>query len=182
MPDVFKKAESISLLVLDCDGVLTDGHLYYGSCGQTHAKSACYTLAFNAQDGNSMKMLMRSGVQIAVISGRDSRALHRRLKELGIVQAFFGKEQKGIVLEELMNALGMKKSNLACVGDDIPDLALFERCGMCFAPCDAHPVVRQRADLVTDAAGGRGCVREVVQVIMTAQGSFDAAINELIGK
>ena len=177
-PDTLKRASKVSLLVLDCDGVLTDGRLYYGNCGQ--GDNACYTLAFNAQDGNSMKMLMANGVEIAVISGRDSAALRRRLQELEVTHAFLNASKKGRILEDLTQALGIEKSNVASVGDDIPDLGLFERSGLCFAPCDAHPSVCERAHHVTEAAGGRGCVREVAQIIMTAQERFDSAIDELI--
>lgn len=178
-PDILKRAKQISLVVLDCDGVLTDGRLYYASSGQDDTRSANYMLAFNAQDGNSMKMLMNSGIEIAVISGRDSLALQDRLKELGVTRAFLNRGQKGCVLEDLAESLGLKEGNVASVGDDIPDLALFERSGLCFAPSDAHPVVCERAHYVTEAAGGKGCVREVAQVIMTAQGKFDAAIDDL---
>lgn len=177
--DTLDRAKPISLLVLDCDGVLTDGRLYYGNSSQDGSETACFALAFNAQDGSSMKMLMRSGVEIAVISGRDSIALRRRLAELGIEHAFLNIRRKGHALAELTERLGLRPNNVAAMGDDLPDLSLFERAGLCIAPSDAHPLVRQKAHHITDAGGGRGCVREAVQVIMTAQDSLDSAIDQL---
>lgn len=177
--DTLARAKPISLLVLDCDGVLTDGRLYYGNCIRGDSESACFTLAFNAQDGNSMKMLMRSGVDIAVISGRDSHALRRRLEELGIQHSFLNITHKGRALEQLTSTLGLQPKMVAAMGDDLPDLSLFDRVGLSFAPGDAHPLVRAKAHHVTEAGGGKGCVREAVQVIMSAQERLDSAIDQL---
>ncbi len=163
-------ARKIRLLVLDCDGVLTDGALhYFGSSSQPAAPDVQVGLSFYAQDGHAMKMLMQSGVEIAVISGRGSAALNYRMRELGVEHTLSQVSDKGAALGGLLAQLGLKKSEVAAMGDDIPDLALFEHAALSFAPSDAHPVVRKRAGLVTEAAGGKGAVREVAMLIIEAQ-------------
>ena len=174
---VLELAKQVSLLALDCDGVLTDGRLYYAGQPSGARDDALFALAFHAQDGHAIKMLMRSGVAVAVISGRSSAALDQRMKELGITHVYSRVEHKGKVLRDLMRQLTLKRHQVATMGDDIPDLAMFRAAGLTFAPSDSHPLVREQADHVTEGAGGRGCVREAVQVIMTAQNSFDPMIE-----
>jgi len=169
---LIEKARKIQLLVLDCDGVLTDGSLhYFGSASQSAAPDIQVGLSFYAQDGHAMKMLMRSGVEIAVISGRGSAALNYRMRELGIEHVLSQISDKRAAMNGLLAQLGLDNSEVAAVGDDVPDLALFENAALSFAPSDAHPIVRERATLVTEAAGGRGAVREVAMLILEAQGS-----------
>ncbi len=176
-PSISELARQVSLLALDCDGVLTDGRLYY--IGEQHGEDVhvMNALAFNAQDGHAMKMLMHGNIEIAVISGRGSSALEQRMHELGITHVYSKVRDKASVLRALAHRLNLAQTQIAAMGDDIPDLSLFRAAGLSFAPSDAHPVVRERADHVTAAGGGRGCVREVAQLIMTAQGSFDALMN-----
>ena len=174
---ILELAKQISLLVLDCDGVLTDGRLYYlGQRNDPMDEGLC-ALAFYAQDGHAIKMLMQSGIEVAVISGRSSAALDRRMKELGIAQVYSKVEHKDRVLQDLMDKLNLEQRQVATMGDDIPDLALFRAGGLSFAPSDAHPLVRERADFVTEAGGGQGCVREAAQVIMGAQNSLEPMIQ-----
>ena len=177
--ETLQRASNIRLLVLDCDGVLTDGRLYYlGSAATSDAGEVELAIAFHAQDGQAMKMLMHSGVEVAVISGRGSAALDYRLRELGVRHAYTRVEDKGRVLERLLETLGVEESALAVMGDDIPDLALFQHAALSIAPADASEIVRDRADHVTEAAGGRGAVRDAAMLILRAQNALDAAIKD----
>ena len=176
--NVLELAKSVSLLVLDCDGVLTDGQLHYIGVRNAPMDEALFALSFYAQDGHAIKMLMRSGVEVAVISGRSSTALDQRMKELGITHVYSKVERKGRVLKDLMQELELEQRQVATIGDDIPDLALFRAGGLSFAPSDSHPIVREQADYVTEAAGGRGCVREAAQLIMSAQNTLESMIEK----
>jgi 3-deoxy-D-manno-octulosonate 8-phosphate phosphatase (KDO 8-P phosphatase) len=166
---VLDRAKSVRLLSLDVDGVLTDGRLYYVG-GDVEAK------AFNTQDGAALKMLESTGVAIAIITGRRSTAVERRTAELGIVHLFQGADDKAACLAELCRSTGLQASAVAHVGDDVPDLPLFNRVGFRVSVPDAHPVVLARADYVTTAAAGNGAVREVCHLIMTAQGTWQRAL------
>jgi 3-deoxy-D-manno-octulosonate 8-phosphate phosphatase (KDO 8-P phosphatase) len=160
--DVREQAARIRLVVFDVDGVFTDGRLYYGSDG-TELK------AFHVRDGHGIKELLRGGVQVAVISGRESDAVTRRMRELGIAHVFQGCNDKLPVLETLLRQLGIAAEDIACVGDDTPDLPLIERAGLGIAVSDAHPSVRAAAQFTTRAAGGAGAVREVCDLILAAR-------------
>lgn len=177
---ILTRARQVSLLALDCDGVLTDGRLYYSNSQDGAGSDSIFGLSFNSQDGQAIKMLMRSGVEVAVISGRRSDALDRRAKELGIAHVYSKVEHKGRVLRDLMHRLKVESSQVAAMGDDVPDLALFALAGLTLAPSDAHPLVCEQADLVTHAGGGRGCVREAAHLIMTAQDSLKSIIESFV--
>ena len=152
----------LRLLILDVDGVLTDGRLYYGADGAE-------LKAFNALDGSAMKRLMAAGIAIAIISGRTSAALERRCVELGVVHVYAGMDDKAEALAALCAATAIDPKRMAHVGDDLADLALFERVGLAVAVPNAHPAVIERADLVTKAAGGHGAVREVCDDILASR-------------
>lgn len=162
MPDVREQAARIRLAVFDVDGVFTDGRLYYGADGAE-------LKAFHTRDGHGIKELLRSGIQVAVISGRRSAAVTRRMQELGITHVFQGCDDKLPVLEQLLKQLGIAAEATACVGDDAPDLPLIQRAGLGIAVSDAHPAVRAVAQLTTRAAGGEGAVREVCDLILAAR-------------
>lgn len=162
--DVLARAAEVRLLILDVDGILTDGRLYYGPDGEYKA--------FHARDGSAMKGLMASGVPIAIISGRTSDAVDRRAAELGVPHVFTGAEDKAAALAVLAERSGVDPAHMGHAGDDLPDLALFARTGMAFAVPDAHPAVLARADYVTTAAGGAGAVREICDLIRRAQGTW----------
>jgi 3-deoxy-D-manno-octulosonate 8-phosphate phosphatase (KDO 8-P phosphatase) len=166
-------ARKVRLLILDVDGVLTDGQLYYGASGEE-------LKAFNTQDGAALKMLMASGVQVAVITGRTSPIVSRRAGELGIQQVHQGAEDKGAVLERLASATGVEPAAMAHAGDDVPDLKLFARVGACFSVPNAHPAVIERAHYVTRAAGGHGAVREICQLILTARGDWESLLSRYL--
>jgi 3-deoxy-D-manno-octulosonate 8-phosphate phosphatase (KDO 8-P phosphatase) len=161
MADVREQAARIRLAVFDVDGVFTDGRLYYGADG-TELK------AFHTRDGHGIKELLRNGVQVAVISGRRSDAVTRRMQELGVTHVFQGCDDKLPVFEKLLSRLGIAAEDTVCVGDDVPDLPLIQRAGLGVAVSDAHPLVRAAAQLTTRAAGGKGAVREVCDLILAA--------------
>ena len=162
------RARSVRLLILDVDGVLTDGRLYYGQDGAEFK-------AFHVQDGSAIKRILAADIAVAIISGRKSEAVRLRAAELGIPYLYAGVEDKAAALEALCRAAATDAQSMAHVGDDVADLALFERVGMAFAVPDAHPAVLARADHVTQAAGGRGAVREVCDLLLTAQGKWNRA-------
>jgi 3-deoxy-D-manno-octulosonate 8-phosphate phosphatase (KDO 8-P phosphatase) len=162
-------ARPLRLLILDVDGVLTDGRLYYGASGEE-------LKAFNTQDGAALKMLMASGVEAAIVTGRSSPIVARRATELGVQHVFQGAADKSAVLDQLVARTGIAAAEMAHAGDDIPDLPLFARVSAGFAVPNAHPAVIERAHYVTHAAGGHGAVRELCHLIMTARGSWDAIL------
>jgi 3-deoxy-D-manno-octulosonate 8-phosphate phosphatase (KDO 8-P phosphatase) len=164
-PDVLRRAQNIRVLFLDVDGVLTDGGLHFSAEGETSKR-------FNTLDGHGLKLLQKAGITPAVVTGRDSPALRTRLKALGIDQARFGTEDKHPAAQEILNALGLGWHQAAAMGDDWPDLPMMLRCAFAAAPPNAHPEVSERAHYTTRSAGGQGAVREVCDVLMTANGHY----------
>ena len=162
---VVTKLCRIQLLCLDVDGVLTNGQLIYHSDGSE-------SKAFNTQDGHGLKTLAATGIELAIISGRQSVMVERRAAELGIKHLYQDSSDKTLALIELAAATQLDPSVMAHVGDDLPDLALFDRVGCACTVADAHPLVRERADLISTLPGGRGAVRELCEQIMIAQGTW----------
>ena len=154
-----RAAEAIRLLVLDVDGVLTDGRLYFGPRGEA-------LKVFHVRDGYGLVQLRSAGVEVAVISGRRSAAVRARCRELGVRHVHQGVSDKLAVLERLCARLHLVPAECACVGDDLPDLPLMRTVALSFAVADAHPQVRRAADVVTRHAGGRGAVREVCERLL----------------
>ena len=161
--NITERAARVRLVVFDVDGVFTDGRLYYGSGGEE-------LKVFHVHDGQGVKRLLRQGVAVAVISGRDSAAVSRRMQDLGIAHLFQGDEDKLPIFERLLKKLSLTPQEVACVGDDLPDLPLLEQAGLAVAVANALPQVRAKAHLVTAAAGGTGAVREVCDLILAARG------------
>ncbi|MBC7982228.1 MAG: HAD hydrolase family protein [Candidatus Obscuribacterales bacterium] len=161
MKDLQQRAAAIRLLVLDVDGVLTDGRLYFGAAGE---ELKC----FHVRDGAGLVQLQRAGVQVAVISGRNSPAVDRRMSELGIKLVRQGVDDKLAVLRELLNQLQLQLEVVACIGDDSAEIPLLKNVHLAIAVADAHPSARECAHYVTQACGGRGAVREVCDLIMQA--------------
>ena len=155
-------AAGIELVVFDVDGVFTDGRLYYGAEGET-------LKVFHVHDGQGVKRLIKAGVRVAVISGRESAAVTRRMHDLGIVHVFQGDEDKLPIFERLLKQLGIDAKRTACVGDDLPDLPLMQRVGLAVTVPNAHPEVLGKAQFVTRAGGGLGAVREVCDLILDAR-------------
>ncbi len=171
--ELIERIRHIKLAIFDVDGVLTDGSLHYGPHGEEMK-------VFNALDGHGLKLLQESGVALAIISGRESKALERRAKDLRIAQLFMGVENKLNMFETLLKSLALTPAQCAGIGDDVIDLPFLTRCG--FAACvpSAPAYVRARVHYVTTAQGGHGAVREFCDVIMQAQGTWDAALKKYL--
>jgi 3-deoxy-D-manno-octulosonate 8-phosphate phosphatase (KDO 8-P phosphatase) len=162
MSSLYDRAMRIRLAVFDVDGVFTDGRLYYGADGEN-------LKVFHVHDGQGVKRLLRAGVAVAVISGRDSPAVARRMRDLGVEHVFQGDEDKQPIFERLLAKLGIAAEEAACVGDDLPDLPLLRAAGLAVAVPNALAAVRAEAHLVTGATGGCGAVREVCDLILDAR-------------
>jgi 3-deoxy-D-manno-octulosonate 8-phosphate phosphatase (KDO 8-P phosphatase) len=160
-PTIMNRAANVRLLVLDVDGVLTDGRLYFDADGREQK-------VFHVRDGYGIKALQESGVPVAVISGRSSVAVEKRVAELAIRHSQLGCEDKAAALTSLLAELGIPPDAVACVGDDSPDLPVMEMVGLSIAVGDAHPDVVAAADWVTQLAGGMGAVREICDLLMQA--------------
>lgn len=155
-------ARDLRLAIFDVDGVLTDGRLYLLPDGQE-------LKVFDARDGLGLKQLMKSGVQVAIISGRSSSVVEERIRSLGIEHLYQGHEEKLSVFEQLLQKASVSASQVAFTGDDVLDIPVMEAAGIGFAVADAHPAVRRIADHVTANRGGRGAVREICDLVMAAQ-------------
>jgi 3-deoxy-D-manno-octulosonate 8-phosphate phosphatase (KDO 8-P phosphatase) len=161
-PDEPADPASIELLILDVDGVLTDGRLYYGPRGEA-------LKVFDVKDGYGIRRLIDVGVQVAIISGRNSPHVKQRAKDLGIRHVYQGISEKLPVFEKLSSRLGIEHARCACVGDDRPDVPVMRAVGLAFAVFDAHPAALKAADMVTPNLGGRGAVRNVCDLIVAAK-------------
>ena len=155
-------AADVALLVLDVDGVLTDGRLWFGAAGEAFK-------AFHVRDGLGIKLLRAAGVEVAVISGRSSPAVTARMQELGVAQVAQGVTDKTAALAGLLRALGVPAARTACLVDDTPDLPLMRAVGLPAAVADAHPEVLAAAVHVTAARGGNGAVREFCDWLLAAR-------------
>jgi len=156
-------ARGVRLLVLDVDGVLTDGGLYYDAQGAIGKR-------FNVQDGLGIKLAQSAGVEVAVITGLDSQAVETRVRELGVQEYFAGHVKKRAILEELVSRKGLSMQSVAYLGDDWVDLTPLTMVGLPMAVANAQPVLKRKALWVSRAEGGHGAVREAVRFILMAQG------------
>ena len=159
-----QKAESVKLVVLDVDGVMTDGTLLYGA--DTNLEMKC----FNIKDGLGIKLLQRCGIDVAIITGRTSAAVERRAAELGITELIQGREDKGTALEEVIASRKLDAASVAYMGDDLPDLGAMRLAGLASCPIDAVEAVKNDADWIAPLAGGDGAVRALCDFILRAQG------------
>ncbi len=171
--EALKKAKIIKLLVLDVDGVLTDGKLYFTPQGETMK-------VFNSLDGHGIKMLRTTGIEVAIITGRITEALDQRVTNLGIKYYYRGREDKINALNELLEILPLKDTEIAHLGDDLPDLPVIRRVGLGMAVANAYDFVKQNADWCTRASGGDGAVREACDFIMEAQGTLQPAVDKYL--
>lgn len=161
---------NIRLVVLDVDGVMTDGQLTYDSTGQ-ESKS------FSIKDGLGIKLLQRHGIKVAIITGRVSAMVDRRAKELGIDIVIQGREDKLTALKEVIAQQKIDLDQCAYMGDDLPDLAAIASVGFGTCPADAVPAVWNRVHWTSQYAGGAGAVRELAEYLLHAQGRLDAEIE-----
>ncbi len=157
-----ERAKRVRLLVMDCDGVLTDGRLYFGAGGEE-------LKVFNARDGQGIVDWHKAGHRSGIISGRESQIVDLRAKQLGISFVYQGRKEKVSAMNELILEAGVLREEVAFVGDDTPDLDVFPFIGLAVAVGNAHDAVRAAAHLVTNAAGGFGAVREVIDMLLRAK-------------
>lgn len=172
--DAAARAAKVRMAVFDVDGVLTDGSLLFTEAGETMKR-------FHTLDGHGMKMLMKAGIEVAIISGRDSQAVARRMKELGITHVFQGIHDKRSAYASLLASLGIAEEAVAAIGDDVVDLPILSRCGFAAAVPAAPLIVRSNVHLVTAAPGGNGAAREFCDFILAAQGKLDALQRQYLG-
>lgn len=165
-----EKIQQLKLLILDVDGVLTDGRLYFDNQGQEYK-------CFHARDGHGLKLLRQTGVEVAVISGRSSASVALRMQSLGISHVYQGHENKRMAFQEILENLQLKPAQVAHVGDDLLDLPIMTQVGFAIAVQDANFAVKKYADWCTELAGGQGAVREVCDLIMQVQGRFEAVLQ-----
>ncbi len=173
VPDAVRaRAAEVRALVLDVDGVLTDGRLYYGPEGEA-------LKVFCVRDGLGLRLLRAEGIAVAVITAKRSAALLARLRDLKLEHVYVGREDKLRALDELRDKLSLRHEEVAYVGDDLVDLPVLARVGLPVTVKDGHPLVRERAAWVTEAAGGHGAVREVADGLLEARGRLNAACEAL---
>jgi len=168
-----EKAARVVLMGFDVDGVLTDGTLYFSSQGDEMK-------AFSSLDGHGLKMLQQAGIEVAIISGRSSRALELRVRNLGIEELHMGILDKRALLAGLAAQRGIELAQTGYMGDDVVDLPVLRACGFSATTADAHSEVVSRVDYVATRGGGRGAVREVCDLLLRAQGKWDAAMKEYL--
>lgn len=167
--DARQRASAIQLLALDVDGVLTAGELLYTSDGEE-------LKVFNILDGLGVKLLQDNGVEVAIISGRQSPMLTRRAEELGIRRVIQGREDKRTALLALTGDCGIPLEHTAYAGDDLPDLAAIREAGLGITVPNGHPALRRHARLCTERRGGEGAVREIADYLLDAQDRLESAI------
>ncbi len=170
---IVDKAKKLKLLILDVDGVLTDGKLFFDNEGNEYK-------SFHARDGHGIKLLRQTGVEVAIISGRKSNSVALRMKSLGIEHVYQGHEDKRAAFNELLTKVCVTSEQVAHVGDDLLDLPIMTRVGLAIAVNDANFAVKKHADWCTTLPGGQGAVREVCDFIMQAQGHFDDVLNTFL--
>ncbi len=154
-----KNAAVIRMLVLDVDGVLTDGRLHFGPRGEA-------LKLFHVRDGFGIQQIAAAGIEVAVISGRKSKMVDVRCRELGVEHVHQGAKDKLVELERLCGRLKIPVSACACIGDDVPDVPVMRKVALAFAVADAHPEARHVAHLITKLPGGHGAVREVCDYLL----------------
>ncbi len=168
--DITQKAQLVKLLILDVDGVMTDGKVVYTDSGEE-------LKFFDSRDGHGIKMLMRTGIEVAIITGRISKAVEHRAANLGIAMVYQKALNKIEAYEEIAALKSLADTEICAIGDDLPDIPLLRRAGLAVAVPGAVDEVRLSAHYTTRHAGGDGAVREVCDLIMKAQGSWQAVIS-----
>ncbi len=173
MQQILERAKPIKLVIFDVDGVLTDGTLFLGDDGQEYK-------AFNSKDGFGMKLLLKSGVDIGIITARTSDVVKIRMESLGIKHVFQGQQHKDTAYTSLRDELCLSNEQIAYVGDDVVDLPVMHQVGLAITVQDAHHLVKQQAHWQTRQPGGHGAAREVCELIMQAQGNLELAFAQFL--
>jgi 3-deoxy-D-manno-octulosonate 8-phosphate phosphatase (KDO 8-P phosphatase) len=171
------RLDPICLLILDVDGVLTDGTLVYSATGEAVKQ-------FHVRDGLAVRLLLNAGVEVAVVTGRRSEALGFRCREIGVRDDLIlqGSEDKAAHLDHLEQLLDVSDEQVAAMGDDLPDLPMLARVGFAACPADAVPEVAAACHLVCGAGGGRGAVRELAELLLKAQGRWGELVGRWVGR
>ena len=177
-PALRKRAARVQLLLMDVDGVLTDGVIYLQSLPDG---TAAEMKAFSTQDGAGLKLARRAGLQTGVITGRDSAAVAQRARELEMDFVYQSSGEKVSAYCEILRRTGLHESQVAYIGDDLPDLPILTRVGLAIAVANAAPEVKKAARFVTHRSGGAGAVREAVEFVLKAQGKWARAIRQAGG-
>ncbi len=164
--DVATKLTQIKLIAFDVDGIFSDGRIYLGNQGEE-------LKAFHTRDGYGVKSLQSIGVEVAIITGRASSLVQNRMSALGVKHIIQGCEDKAQALAALKDTLGLTSSNVASMGDDMPDIGMFTESNLCISVADGHPLVKQQAQWITIAEGGKGAVREVTDTLLQAHGQLN---------
>ncbi|MES2823364.1 MAG: phenylphosphate carboxylase subunit delta [Pseudomonadota bacterium] len=172
-PEFKTRASRIKLLLLDVDGVLTDGRLYFSNLGDEFK-------AFSTLDGHGIKMLQKSGVKVGLITGRTSHLVAKRANDLGIKILVQGREDKWDALQEILREQPLELEEIAFMGDDWPDLTVMCRVGLALTPANGHFSVVERAHWQSSFRGGEGAVREACDLIMHSQNTFDSILKSYL--
>lgn len=177
LPDdqLAQRARALEWLLLDVDGVLTDGRLTYGPGGEEWK-------VFHVRDGLGLKLLRKAGVKVGILTGRGNAALEFRVRELGVDVLIQERSDKGTAFAEFLAAQGTSPDRVAAIGDDIQDLPILRRCALSFAPADAMEDVRERVDRVLTLRGGEGVVRELCEILLQARGDWERLTAPLRGE
>ena len=168
-------AVNIKTIILDVDGVLTDGRIIINDRGE-ESKS------FHVRDGQGLRLLMNAGIDVIIISGRKSDAVLHRAKELGIRDIYQGIQDKGALLRKLIKQKKIENQHLCCIGDDLADLPLFHQAALSIAVADAAPEVRRAAGIVTKNGGGNGAVREACEMILKDLGIWEKTLTSFLNE
>lgn len=163
-------AAGIKLLLLDVDGILTDGHLYFTNSGEEFK-------SFHTLDGHGIKMLISIGVDVGIITGRQSEIVRKRCADLGIQILYQGREDKLAALNEIMSSKSIPPGAIAYAGDDLPDLPVLRAVGLSFSVPDGHGAVTTEVHAITDARGGNGAVREITDYLIEARNLYHKFTN-----
>ena len=167
------KLKHVKMLLLDVDGVLTDGSIIYNDSGEE-------IKAFNAKDGLGIRMLLNSGINVGIVTGRSSKTVHHRCANLGISIIFDGIRDKAAALDIILEQTKLLPEQIAFAGDDLLDLPILKKVGLSIAVADAHEIVRKNVDMVTSAKGGKGAVREICESILKAQGLWESILGHFL--
>jgi 3-deoxy-D-manno-octulosonate 8-phosphate phosphatase (KDO 8-P phosphatase) len=171
-PELDRKARRVSWLVLDVDGVLTDGRLHLGVDGELMK-------SFHVRDGLAVRLAQTAGLEVAILSARSSEIVARRAAEIGVSEILQGKDDKLTAFRDLLARHGVETTAAAYVGDDLQDLETLHAAGLAAAPSDAAPEVLAAVDFVTPARGGHGCVREIVERLLVARGDWTSLADRI---
>lgn len=165
---LMKKLPFLKLVIFDVDGVLTDGSMYYDGQGEMFKR-------FNVKDGVALKLLPKWGVEVAVITAKDSAPLHKRIGDLGIKHFYYGCHDKAAAFDELMQVLQLEPEQVAYVGDDVIDLQVMPKIGISMCPVDAHTLLLRHCDITLKRAAGQGVAREVADLVLATRMGLEEA-------